>query len=53
LYAVPAVPPGRLLVVICTGGIRAIAAEADLVASATLVAVTVTELVDEIAVGAV
>jgi hypothetical protein len=47
------VPAGRLLVVICTGGIRAIAAEADLVASATLVAATVTELVAEIVDGAV
>jgi len=50
---VPAVPPGRLLVVICTGGIRVTVAEADLVVSATLAAVTVTELVDEIVSGAV
>jgi hypothetical protein len=39
--------------VICTGGIRAIGAGPDLVASAKLVAVTVTELADEIVVGAV
>jgi hypothetical protein len=50
---VPAVPLSRLVVVIVIAGIRVMAAEADLVASATLVAVTVTELVDEIAVGAV
>jgi hypothetical protein len=43
---VPAVPPGRLAVVICKGGIRVTMADADLVVSATLVAVTVTELVD-------
>jgi hypothetical protein len=53
LYAVPAVPLRRLVVVIVIAGIRAIAAEADLVASAMLAAVTVTELVDEIVAGAI
>jgi hypothetical protein len=47
------VPPDRLVVVICTAGIRVMTAEADLVGSATLLAVTVTVLVDEIAGGAV
>jgi hypothetical protein len=50
---VPAVPPGRLIVVIWTGGIKVTVAEADLVVSATLVAVTVTGLVGVIVAGAV
>jgi hypothetical protein len=53
VYAVPTVPPGRLVVVIVIAGIRAMVAEADLVASATLLAVSVTELADEIVVGTV
>jgi hypothetical protein len=50
---VPAVPLSWLVLIIVIAGIRVMAAEADLVASAALVAVTMTELVDRIAGGAV
>ena len=47
------VPPGRLLVVMVSGATNAIVAWADLVPSATLVAVTTIELDPEIFAGAV
>jgi hypothetical protein len=51
---VPAIPPGRLLVVIVSGGaLNATVAVADFVVSAALVAVTVTELEPETVAGAV